>query len=77
VLEKYAMEGPDYIILFSSSSCDANEADAKTLMLLLNLKEISQKNNCKFSITSEMKQIRHQKLARWCFLKSHYYIQRL
>ena len=64
VLEKHAMEGHEYIILFSSASCDADKADAKTLMLLLYLKEISQKNNCKFSITSEMRQIRHQELAK-------------
>lgn len=64
VLEKHAMEGHEYIILFSSSACDADEADARTLMLLLYLKEISQKNKCKFSITSEMRQIRHQELAK-------------
>jgi Trk K+ transport system NAD-binding subunit len=64
ILQNYALDGYEYIILFSDSCCDSDEADSKTLLLLLYLREISEKNNCKFSITSEMRQIRHQELAK-------------
>lgn len=64
ILTKYATAGFKNIILLSDTSCSKNEADSKTLLLLLYLREISQKNNCNFSITSEMLQIRHQELAK-------------
>lgn len=64
ILTKYATDGFKNIILLSDTSCSKNEADSKTLLLLLYLREISQKCNCYFSITSEMLQIRHQELAK-------------
>lgn len=63
VLEQLAGSGYEHILLLSDLGCNSEDADAKTLMLLLHLRDIAQKKQCKFSITSEMLNVRNQELA--------------
>ncbi|HEX3076930.1 MAG TPA: hypothetical protein VHQ24_08715 [Lachnospiraceae bacterium] len=63
-LEIYSKDDYDNIVLLSDTNCEVEESDSKTLMLLLYLRELSQKNGCKYSITSEMLQVRNQELAK-------------
>ncbi|OFX36161.1 MAG: potassium transporter TrkA [Bacteroidetes bacterium GWA2_32_17] len=51
------------IILYNSHIEDVQEADAKTLICLLHLRNISQIKNVDFSIVSEMIDIRNKELA--------------
>lgn len=64
VLEKLVNEGFQHILILSDRDCDPEMSDAKTLLLLLNLRDISKNMKTSFSITSEMLDVRHQELAR-------------
>ena len=51
------------IILCYTDSCNMEEADSKTLITLLQLRNIAEKTNTDFSIVSEMLDIRNKELA--------------
>jgi len=53
----------DNIIIMGYSSLDVQEADAKTLIALLHLRNISEKNGHHVSIVSEMFDLRNRRLA--------------
>lgn len=53
----------DHIILLSYTDIDIQESDAKTLICLLHLRNISEKANKDFSIVSEMLDIRNRELG--------------
>ena len=63
VLESLLQEGTENILLLSDLECDNDEADAKTLMLLIQLRDIEGKSDIHFNLTSEMRSIDNQKLA--------------
>ncbi len=54
----------DNIVLLSDDECDMEQSDAKMLLKLIHLRDISEKKNLEFNITSEMKNASNQKLAR-------------
>lgn len=63
VLADFASRGYTQIVILSNSDIDANESDSKTLLILLHLRSLSQRNGYNFSITSEMRNVRNQELA--------------
>ncbi|MEG1268695.1 MAG: hypothetical protein RSD35_05540 [Oscillospiraceae bacterium] len=64
VLEGFVSEGYSNIVVLSDSESDPETADATTLMVLMYLRDIAKKSKAEFSITSEMRDIRNQELAR-------------
>ena len=53
----------DHIILLSYTDIDIQESDAKTLICLLHLRNLSEKANKDYSIVSEMLDIRNRELG--------------
>lgn len=62
-LDSLHPESFDHIILLSYTDIDLQESDAKTLICLLHLRNISEKFNKDFSIVSEMLDIRNRELG--------------
>ena len=59
------LEGqPDNIIILTESGCGDEEADARTLMLLLEISKIAEEENLHFTVTSEMRKVENQELAK-------------
>ena len=54
----------DYVILLSDDACEDDASDAKTLLKLINIRDIAQKKGQEFTITSELKLVQNQKLAK-------------
>jgi voltage-gated potassium channel Kch len=52
------------ILLLSDLECGNDEADAKTLLLLILLRDIGKKWGRSFNLTSEMRSVKNQKLAK-------------
>ncbi len=53
-----------YVLLFSDDECDNETSDAKTLLTLIHLRDIAEISGKTFSITSEMKNVANQELAK-------------
>ncbi|MGL4484397.1 MAG: CASTOR/POLLUX-related putative ion channel [Anaerovoracaceae bacterium] len=53
-----------HIILLSDDTLEVDEADGKTLLVLLYLKDISEKKNVDYSVTSEIKDVKNRELAQ-------------
>ena len=64
VLEGLVAEGPDSILLMSNTELDADEADARTLMLQLHLTDIAEEIGADIPLTIEMNSTRNQKLSQ-------------
>ncbi len=63
-LESLRLETYDHIVLLCySDDLDVQKADARTMITLLHLRDISEKKNEDFSIVSEMLDIRNRNLA--------------
>lgn len=63
VLEAICPETFDQIMVLRDTEMGVQEADAKTLIVLLHLREIANKHQQNFAIVSEMGDIRNQRLA--------------
>ncbi|MBI3914217.1 MAG: NAD-binding protein [Chloroflexi bacterium] len=64
VLDELRVEHYDHIIVLSySETLGVQEADAKTLITLLHLREISERAHANFAIVSEMLDLRNRELA--------------
>jgi len=63
-LENLLSRGIEHVLILSDSSLPPEQADARTLMLLLQMRDWKQKSGRQFSITSEMVDVRNQKLAQ-------------
>ena len=63
-LEKLVSEKPDNILILTDSSDADDEADSKTLLLLLHIRDIARKNDFHFTVTSEMRSVENQELAQ-------------
>jgi ion channel POLLUX/CASTOR len=63
VLEDIKPEIFDHIIVLSNPNIDIQESDAKTLICLLHLRNMSEKHDKDFSIVSEMKDLRNRELG--------------
>ena len=62
-LEKIVSVNPNNILILTNEEDDDETADSKTLLLLLQLRDITRKNNLHFTITSEMRSVENQELA--------------
>ncbi|MCE7990091.1 MAG: potassium transporter TrkA [Caldilinea sp. CFX5] len=64
ILDELQIDRFDHVLVLSDSDrLDAQAADAHTLITLLHLRDISEKLNHKFSITSEMLDVQNRNLA--------------
>jgi hypothetical protein len=63
VLDSLTEKGYSHIVILSYHDLDIQKADAKTLITLLHLRDISRKKNISFSLISEMQDIKNRALA--------------
>ena len=63
LLDSLEIEDYDHVIVLAYSTLDQQEADAKTLVTLLHLRDIAEKDETPFSIVSEMLDLRNRELA--------------
>ncbi|MBM3705194.1 MAG: hypothetical protein FJW66_01575 [Actinobacteria bacterium] len=54
----------DHIVVLAYPGMDIQDADSITLMALIHLRDIAEKNNLKYSITSEMLDLNNRELAK-------------
>jgi hypothetical protein len=52
------------ILLLSDLECSVDEADAKTLLLLIQIRDIARIRNREYNLTSEMRSVNNQRLAK-------------
>lgn len=65
VLENAAAEGYDHVVIMAYSDwLDEQRADARTLVTLLHLRDIAARTGRRFSIVSEMLDVRNRNLAK-------------
>ncbi len=63
-LETLLESEPEAVLVLSNQEIPAEEEDAKTLLLLLQLRHIAKEKGLHFSVTSEMQSIQNQELAQ-------------
>jgi len=63
LLDKLRVEDYDHVIVLAYSTMKPQEADAKTLVTLLHLRDMAEKDETPFSIVSEMLDLRNRELA--------------
>jgi voltage-gated potassium channel Kch len=63
LLNKLGIMDYDHVIVLAYSTMEPQEADAKTLVTLLHLRDMAQKDETPFSIVSEMLDLRNRELA--------------
>jgi voltage-gated potassium channel Kch len=64
VLLTQVRQGFGHVIVLAYPGIDIQETDSITLMSLIHLRDIAEKNNLKFSITSEMLDVNNMELAK-------------
>jgi len=62
-LESLGISEYDHVIVLAYSSLEPDEADARTLVTLLHLRDMAEKDETPFSIVSEMLDLRNRELA--------------
>jgi hypothetical protein len=63
LLDKLKVQDYDHVIVLAYNTLEPQEADAKTLVTLLHLRDMAQKDETPFSIVSEMLDLRNRELA--------------
>jgi hypothetical protein len=63
LLNSLGVEDYDHVIVLAYSTVEPQEADAKTLVTLLHLRDMAEKDETPFSIVSEMLDLRNRELA--------------
>ena len=63
LLDNLKIANYDHVIVLSYAGLDVQEADAKTLVTLLHLRDIAERDETPFSIVSEMLDLRNRELA--------------
>lgn len=63
LLEELLLEGVDNVLILSSDELEPEASDARTLLQLIFLRDIAEKKQKVFTITSEMKKSNNQRLA--------------
>ena len=63
LLDTLNVQDYDHVIVLAYSTVEPQEADAKTLVTLLHLRDMSDKDDTPFSIVSEMLDLRNRELA--------------
>lgn len=64
VLNELLQANPQNVMIMTDTSLDDDEADARTLLLLLQLDNLAKLNHLKFTVASEMRKVDNQELAR-------------
>jgi hypothetical protein len=64
LLNKLNVQDYDHVIVLAYSTLKPQEADAKTLVTLLHLRDMAEKDETPFSIVSEMLDLRNRELAQ-------------
>ena len=64
VLLRLVKKGYNHLIVLAYPGIDIQEADSITLMSLIHLRDIAEKNNLNFSITTEMLDVNNRDLAK-------------
>ena len=64
ILEELLSSNPENVLILTDGHYDDEEADARTLMLLLQLHNLSVEKNMHFTVTSEIRNVQNQELAR-------------
>ena len=64
VLGELMAEKPENVMILTDTECEDEQADAKTLLLLLQLSNISANTGLKFTVASEMRKVQNQELAK-------------
>ncbi|MFF0740186.1 potassium transporter TrkA [Streptomyces sp. NPDC004111] len=64
VLESLALGNYDHVLAISPDDCDPHDADARTLTVLLNLRDLSELRTHTYSVVTEMADDRHRALAQ-------------
>jgi voltage-gated potassium channel Kch len=63
LLNRLGVQDYDHVIVLAYSTVEPQEADARTLVTLLHLRDMAQKDETPFSIVSEMLDLRNRELA--------------
>jgi voltage-gated potassium channel Kch len=63
LLDQLGIQDYDHVIVLAYNTVEPQEADAKTLVTLLHLRDMAQKDETPFSIVSEMLDLRNRELA--------------
>ena len=63
LLDSLQVQDYDHVIVLAYNTLEPQEADAKTLVTLLHLRDMAQKDETPFSIVSEMLDLRNRELA--------------
>ncbi len=63
LLNSLGVENYDHVIVLANSSLEPQQADAKTLVTLLHLRDMAEKDATPFSIVSQMLDLRNRELA--------------
>ena len=63
LLDSLNIKDYDHVIVLAASGLETQEADARTLVALLHLRDIAERDETPFSIVSEMLDLRNRKLA--------------
>ena len=63
LLDRLGVQDYDHVIVLAYSTVEPQEADARTLVTLLHLRDMAQKDDTPFSIVSEMLDLRNRELA--------------
>jgi voltage-gated potassium channel Kch len=63
LLDSLNVQDYDHVIVLAYNTLEPQEADAKTLVTLLHLRDMSEKDETPFSIVSEMLDLRNRELA--------------
>jgi len=63
ILNSLGIKDYDHVIVLANDTLNPQEADAKTLVTLLHLREMAQEDETPFSIVSEMLDLRNRELA--------------
>ena len=64
VLRELLAHRPENVMILTDSGLEDEEADARTLQLLLQLSNIAEKEHLKFTVASEMRKVENQELAK-------------
>lgn len=63
ILDSLIVKNYNHVIILCNDSLSIQESDANTLIILLQLRDISEKSDLHFSVVSEMLDVRNKKLA--------------
>ena len=64
VLEALLMAQPENVMILTDQAYDDDQADANTLLLLLQMSSIAEKHQLEFTVVSEMRKVENQELAK-------------